>query len=491
MRIMGIIHLQNYSLCIDGGNPLSDYSNEANPNGGIINMGCYGNTAEATIWSGAYVNGIAQEYPYDSDGDGIRDTWEKYYWSGDLTLHGYDSVNDTWFDSETNQDGFNDYTEYLFGYSPDVWENYSLSVTFMNKVVPYYFKPAIDNSVSIGYVTNKPVDVEYDIGLVEFTINTTMNNVNLNILYESASQIVTEGINYAIWQGESDSLPLQSGMYGIELTATISNPFESVTISSLPDSQSIRAKSLVCTWPTVGSNVPVEIFQLGDDMANTIPFETDDSFYDVPVWFGVISSDYSLSTEFGFWKILKYGDDKVLWNGRKNAIAGDVLGQEMGPLEYDGFRIIGVFARIEGSIVVNNEKVLSNIKCNPFCISPVDNDIAEIRYTLTADTDITIDIYDSDGNYFTTLLDEVSQLAGEQVIYWHGREYQPEYTNLEEGVVWVLPDEDNNGIADTTDRYLHLGTSTTTDNYKEGDYMIIIRSDEYNSQITGSVRITK
>ena len=36
------------SPCIDAGDPASDYSNETAPNGGRINMGAYGNTAEAS-----------------------------------------------------------------------------------------------------------------------------------------------------------------------------------------------------------------------------------------------------------------------------------------------------------------------------------------------------------------------------------------------------------------------------------------------------------
>ena len=36
------------SPCIDAGDPASDYANEPAPNGGRINLGCYGNTAEAS-----------------------------------------------------------------------------------------------------------------------------------------------------------------------------------------------------------------------------------------------------------------------------------------------------------------------------------------------------------------------------------------------------------------------------------------------------------
>jgi len=45
------------SPAIDAGNPSSDYSNEPSPNGGRVNLGCYGNTAEA---SKSVVTGIEE-----------------------------------------------------------------------------------------------------------------------------------------------------------------------------------------------------------------------------------------------------------------------------------------------------------------------------------------------------------------------------------------------------------------------------------------------
>jgi hypothetical protein len=57
-------HLMPGSPCIDAGDPASDYSSEPEPNGGRINMGAYGGTAEAAT------NTI------DSDNDGLYDYLE-------------------------------------------------------------------------------------------------------------------------------------------------------------------------------------------------------------------------------------------------------------------------------------------------------------------------------------------------------------------------------------------------------------------------------
>jgi parallel beta-helix repeat protein len=53
----GDYHLAGNSPCIDAGNPASDYSLEPEPDGGRINMGAYGNTAEAESKGWLYVQG--------------------------------------------------------------------------------------------------------------------------------------------------------------------------------------------------------------------------------------------------------------------------------------------------------------------------------------------------------------------------------------------------------------------------------------------------
>ena len=47
--VTGDYHLTEGSPCVDAGDPLSDYSQELEPNGGQVNMGAYGNTPQATL----------------------------------------------------------------------------------------------------------------------------------------------------------------------------------------------------------------------------------------------------------------------------------------------------------------------------------------------------------------------------------------------------------------------------------------------------------
>ena len=79
-------HLMPGSPCIDAGDPASDYSSEPEPNGGRINMGTYGGTAEAATNT------------FDSDNDGLYDYLENA------------GCTDT-FDADTDDDGISDGTE--------------------------------------------------------------------------------------------------------------------------------------------------------------------------------------------------------------------------------------------------------------------------------------------------------------------------------------------------------------------------------------------
>ena len=47
--VSGDYHLTEGSPCVDAGDALSDYSQEAEPNGGQVNLGAYGNTPQATM----------------------------------------------------------------------------------------------------------------------------------------------------------------------------------------------------------------------------------------------------------------------------------------------------------------------------------------------------------------------------------------------------------------------------------------------------------
>jgi pectin methylesterase-like acyl-CoA thioesterase len=97
-RAAGNYHLLNWSPCIDAGDPASDYSGEPSPDGGRVDLGAYGNTAEATSASG------------DGDGDGLPDSWEQH-WFGNLAESG---------NSDPDGDRIVNATEFRYAWDPTV-----------------------------------------------------------------------------------------------------------------------------------------------------------------------------------------------------------------------------------------------------------------------------------------------------------------------------------------------------------------------------------
>ncbi|NQT83386.1 right-handed parallel beta-helix repeat-containing protein [bacterium] len=92
----GDCHLEPWSPCIDAGDPASPFFLEPEPNGGRVNVGAYGNSAEAACRCA------------DAGGDGLPDEWEMLQF-GHLDYGGQD---------DADGDRISNVTEYLFGWDP-------------------------------------------------------------------------------------------------------------------------------------------------------------------------------------------------------------------------------------------------------------------------------------------------------------------------------------------------------------------------------------
>ncbi len=124
----GDYHLSSGSPCIDAGDPAGAYSNEPSPNGGLLNMGAYGNTSEATTTSG------------DADEDGIPDSWELTYWPND-------DPNQHDPNDDDDGDGLRSKDEWHLSWSPLVNDSASV-IGFVNNSVNGFRYPSISSAVT-------------------------------------------------------------------------------------------------------------------------------------------------------------------------------------------------------------------------------------------------------------------------------------------------------------------------------------------------------
>ena len=120
-------HLKLNSPCVDAGDPSSSWSQEPGWPAGHIDIGNYGNTAEAKSW-------------IDSDGDGIPDEWE--------LGNGLDPNNPNDATEDLDGDGFRDIDSYYIGWDPQYFPG-SVKGIVHNSVLDINF-PSVSMAVSMA-----------------------------------------------------------------------------------------------------------------------------------------------------------------------------------------------------------------------------------------------------------------------------------------------------------------------------------------------------
>jgi len=68
---------------------------------------------------------------------------------------------------------------------------------------------------------------------------------------------------------------------------------------------------------------------------------------------------------------------------------------------------------------------ISNLRCNPYRIVPLNNEVSKIAYELSCDENIAIEVYDPCGVLFTTLVDAELQTQGSHEVIWYGKDRPP------------------------------------------------------------------
>jgi hypothetical protein len=181
--------LDNWSRCIDWGDPNSDYSNEPAPNGARINVGAHGNTENAATFA-------------DENDDGLPEGWLEYYWPG------YDP-NDPNYGPGGNPDvdDFNNLVEYLFGYEPNVATSKDMELIVGLSGSP--FDPTQSETMDIIYLLNMDANV-----VIAFTDADTSESVR------TISREVSAGRTEESWDGKDGTgLIVEDGFYEMTIDA--------------------------------------------------------------------------------------------------------------------------------------------------------------------------------------------------------------------------------------------------------------------------------
>ncbi|MBN1795297.1 MAG: hypothetical protein JW804_01360 [Sedimentisphaerales bacterium] len=384
----GDYHLDIRSWCIDSGDPNSDYSNEPDGGGGRVNIGAYGNTNEATV-------------RIDNDNDNIPDQWELTYWPDD-------EPNDYDPNDDTDGDGFTNRVEYLFGYNPNETTNAPMEI-----ICPV-------NVRQIDPILGQIMSFEYYLNMDANTVVSFINTDEPSSIVRNIEQQATAGTaNYVTFDGKDDNgYIVDQYFYDIRIDANDLNGHSAVW-----DSPDGVALFIISQTGKVYSgdfdpykNIPVEITR------------------DIYIWGKsgiriVKHDDHDVIIYKGdFKKFTGPGTKSYFWYGRWDSAPNDPNYNKICTEEFDVW-FLSAGTVDKGVILVYYDDFLTNLRCNPYQVIPTYDEVTTISYNLLADANVTIDITDPDGNYFTTLLDNVLQQAGHQEVVWHGTDTDPNDSN--------------------------------------------------------------
>jgi flagellar hook assembly protein FlgD len=264
-------HLENWSRCIDWGDPDSDYSNEPDGGGGRINIGRYGNTDEATTL-------------IDEDSDGLPEGWLENYWPG------YDP-NDPNYGPGGNPDidDFNNVVEYLFGYEPNISTSESMELI---AALSSQFNPTIPESLTVTYLLN----MQADNTTISFTDTDTSETVR------TISKSAAAGLHEEDWDGKDTSqLIVEDGFYDVAISANDGDG-NSASYDATTEVYYVHdITNLVCN--------PYRILPMNNEISKI----TYDLTVDADVAVNIYDSDEILFRTFS---VLQGEPNEVTWDGR-------------------------------------------------------------------------------------------------------------------------------------------------------------------------------
>jgi len=419
------------SPCIDTGDPCSDHSNEPDYPYGQINMGAYGNTDEAASIE-------------DEDDDGIVDDWERYYWPSD-------DPNEHDPNDDTDSDNLTNLAEYLFGYDPT---QSTQAPEVVAGVSNSQIDPTQGEQVIVSYIVKQNAD---DVN-VSF-IRTDSENPVRTITQEN---ITSYELNQVVWDGtDTNNTIVQRFFYDVNITVYSSD--SNTYYWTSPDGGSTSCSAGGYLWDSndfnAYRNIPVIVgCEMTDWCTRKIDIVKDG--YEPE---DLTGNDYHRIYHLVRDRLLNPGWSTFYWYGRWGTDIIDIDDpNDAGQICQEAFDIFfEVCVNVnKGVLLVYYDEPISGLRLNPYRVVPTFEEVTTISYFLTHDANVSIDIYDPDGNYFGTLVDDELQQAGLREVVWHGTDGDPN---------------------DADSRYTSI----------EGVYRVEVRISDVNEPIEGSITVYK
>lgn len=304
--------------------------------------------------------------------------------------------------------------------------------------------------ISSDYASPTPFDPNNENTYIYFTLNTE-SEVTIEI-YKGSSYIDTlisnntlsAGSHTKVWDGRNSSNNIVSeGAYTYKITAqnTYDTDVETGSIEVLYDDVD---DGLVDPNITNAYASPTT-FDPSDNEDTTVHFTVNTCVYMTAKVYR--QSNDSLVKTLASGSYMCDGTHTISWDGRDSS--GNVLS--------DGdyyIRVTVVNSKgddFEDETVTvdkdtdtgNDAPNITDVDANPYTFNPEDNEYTTLEYTIDECSNITIKVYDEDGDFVDTLKNDIYQCNGDYSIKWYGEDNDGD--TVEDGIytfkMWAENDE--------------------------------------------------
>lgn len=224
------------------------------------------------------------------------------------------------------------------------------------------------------------------------------NDEVLKILYEN--QLKPVGDNNAVWDGkDSNNIVVPAGYYKYTISATASN-----------GSSDVYAPLFTPQFAWLNNLSGDLNFNPNKGEVSPITYSITQPT-NVRIWIAApLYRGTNVKTIMNKPQIP--GSYTVYWDGKNES--GNIVNGEFGIMN-------GSSTLPYNSIIVDTDfNLLSNVSAEARTITPAYDQVSSIYYTLSNSAQVTIKIYDPNGNYFATLLNAQDIPSGSHIQQWDG-----------------------------------------------------------------------
>ena len=324
----------------------------------------------------------------------------------------------------------NKVTEGTYTYKVTAQNSYDTDTETGSITVEYDNNNGVAPVITSDYASPNPFDPDTENTYVYFTLNTE-SDVTVEIFNGSTrvDTLITDntlsaGAHTKVWDGRNSSgNKVSEGTYTYKITAQNSYDTDTengtVTVEYEDNNNNDVDPNISNAYATPTT------FDPEDNESTTVHFTVNTCVYVTAKVYK--QSNDSLVKTLSSNNYLCEGSHTITWNGR------DTSGNEMSNGDYyiritvtnnqgSDWEEENVTIDTDSSNNNSDAPTISDVDVNPYTFNPDDNEDTTLEYSIDECSDVTVKVYDEDGDLIDTLKNEVYQCEGDYSVIWDGED---------------------------------------------------------------------